>query len=47
MTFTFANSGKVTSYFVEQNVWICASAPGSCAPKSFEGNPSTTSPRSR
>src|ERR1700704_5456994 len=39
--------GNVTLYFVEQKFLISASVPGSWPPKSFDGTPSTTSPRSR
>lgn len=40
----FENIGNFTPNFVVQKPSICASSPGSCAPKSFDGNPATTSP---
>src|SRR4029078_12428073 len=43
-TFCFACIGKVTPKLVSQNLAISASVLGSCAPKSFDGTPSTASP---
>src|SRR5262245_46117613 len=45
-TTIFANIGKVTLYFEEQNSLISALVPGSCAPNSLAGKPRTTRPRS-
>ena len=36
-----------TPYFVVQNVSICSFVPGSCAPNSLAGKPSTRSPFAR
>src|SRR5579862_1973311 len=47
MTCSFAVIGKSTAKRVSQKVLISFSVPGSCAPKSFAGTPSTTSPLSR
>src|SRR5438445_13224656 len=45
-TETLAIIGKVTEYFVLQNVLISSFVPGSCDPKLFAGTPTITSPRS-
>src|SRR3981081_2124310 len=43
-TFCLAVSGNLTPYMVSQNLAISGSVLGSCAPKSLDGTPSTTSP---
>src|SRR3954467_14172704 len=47
MTAFFDAIGKVTLKRVSQKFLISFSLPGSCAPKSFDGTPSTTRPLSR
>src|SRR5262245_19319524 len=44
LTEIFANIGKVTLYFVEQNVLISSFDPGSCQRKLLAGKPITTRP---
>ena len=46
LTSTFAKTGNVTLYSVEQKSWISASVPGSWSPNWLHGRPITVKPRS-